>query len=237
LWFKPLLIFHPLRTILTIAPHSPSIDVILAEDQHLVRAGLKLLLEAQNFNVKAEADNPEKLLQYLAKGTHADVIVIDPSLCNANSFELINTLKQSYPETRILIFSIIEQEEHVIQMMESGASAYLLKSITANEMMFAITHVNEGGKYLCSEMSLKLLDNAATRAKTTQPVTGNTSLTKRELEVLVLIADGLTNHEIATRLFTSRRTVEGHRKSLIDKVGAQNTATLIRYAVKRGLVA
>lgn len=226
-----------MRTMLTVSPNAPTIDVILAEDQNIVRTGLKILLEKQNFNVMAEAANPDELIQYLAKGAHADVVVLDPSLCNADSLELIHTLKESYPATLFLIFSIIDREEHVIQMMENGASGYLLKSIGADEMMFAIIHVKAGGKYLCAQMSLKLLDYAAARIKGTKAHPGNVALSKRELEVLVLIADGLTNQEIAGKLFTSRRTVEGHRKNLIEKVGAQNTATLIRYAVKHGLVA
>lgn len=176
------------------------------------------------------------MIWYLAHGTHADVVVLDPSLCNADSVELITMLKQSYPATLILVFSFIDREEHVVQMMRNGASAYVLKSISPDEMMYAIIHIKAGGKYLCAEMSMKLLECAAARVMDPQAHAGKVVLSKRELEVLVLIADGLTNNEIAGKLFTSRRTVEGHRKKLLDKTGVRNTAALIRYAVKHGLV-
>ena len=183
----------------------------------------------------AEAANREELFQHLASSAQPQVIVLAPSIYNADCAELINTLKQSYPANLILVFSHIDREEHVIQMMVSGASGYLLKSISTDEMVFAIRHIKAGGRYLCAEISQKLLESVAAH-KSHKPFFSNIALSKRELEVLALIADGLTNNEIAAKLFTSRRTVEGHRKNLIEKVGAHNTATLIRYAVKHGLV-
>src|SRR5690606_4644350 len=117
-----------------------------------------------------------------------------------------------------------------------GASGYLLKNISSDELIFAIKHVSSGNQYLCSELSIKLLERVTKSSALTPIIDSNIEFSSREVEVLNLIAEGLTNLEMSEKLFLSKRTIEGHRQSLIEKTGSRNTAALIRFAVLNGFV-
>jgi len=138
---------------------------------------------------------------------------------------------------QVIILSMLDDERYVMQAFRAGASGYLLKNITADELTFAIRHVHLDGRYICSELSLRFLDRliAQPNRRQHEAETG-IEFSTRDIEVLTLIANGLTNQEIADKLFTSKRTVEGYRQTLIEKTGARNTAALIRYALKNGLI-
>jgi DNA-binding NarL/FixJ family response regulator len=135
---------------------------------------------------------------------------------------------------------MMDHESFINKMFDAGALAYMLKNTGKEELVHAIRMVANGQKYLSSEISLSLLhklSNNSSKTPAAAPVkTGGSDLSKREIEVLRLIAEGLTNTEIADKLFTSKRTIESHRQSLLEKTLSNNTATLIRYAVLNGLV-
>lgn len=220
----------------TLIPKTEVIKVLLADDHNIVRNGIRILLEKEQFQVVAEASNGREALEKIILGSEAEVILADMNMPEMTGLELVKKVKELHPDRKIIIISMLDNENYVIEAFRSGADGYLLKNIGNEEMVFALKHVANGGKYICSEISIKLLE------KNTSDVTGDRAprtdiaLSKREMEVLALIAEGLTNNEIANKLFTSRRTVEGHRKNLIEKVGARNTATLIKYAIQQGLV-
>ena len=124
-----------------------------------------------------------------------------------------------------------------MQAVGAGASGFLLKNVGEEEMRFAIRHVSAGNLYVCSELMSKFIARVSSIPQEDEnEIKVAIDLSRREIEILLLIAEGLTNNEIAEKLFTSRRTVEGHRQNLLEKTGARNTATLIRFAVRNGII-
>jgi len=214
------------------------LQVILAEDHNIVRNGIRMLLEAdKEITITGEATNGREVLDMLSNGTKADIVLADINMPELDGISLIKQLKLQSPDTRVVILSMLDNEKYVSQAFAEGASGYLLKSVSADELLFSLKHVHVGGKYLCSELSLRLLDKLM--YNTTSPaITANPQIdfSSREIEILHLIAEGLTNNEMSDKLFISKRTIEGHRQSLIEKTGSRNTAALIRFAVLSGIV-
>lgn len=211
------------------------ISILLAEDHNIVRNGIKSLLEKDtDLQVAGEGMNGHEVLQLLAGGAVADIVLADMNMPGMSGLELIAEIKNLYPKIQVVILSMLDHEKYVSQAFNAGACGYLLKNVSADEMIFAIKHVNSGGKYLCSELSFKLLERLIYAPEAPDQV--DIEFSKREMEILNLIAEGLTNTEIADKLFTSKRTVEGHRQSLIDKTGARNTAALIKYSILNGII-
>lgn len=213
------------------------IKVLLAEDHQIVRDGIKSLLEKErDMEVVGEAGNGQEVLDKIAAGLKADVILADMNMPDVGGIVLLQELQKISPNEKVLFLSMFDNDNYVLEALKNGASGYLLKNINREEMAFAIRHVAGGGKYICSEMSYRILSQLSrSRSNVTYrelPV----DLSKREVQILALIAEGLTNSEIAEKLYTSKRTVEGHRQNLIDKTGARNTAALIRYAVKQRII-
>lgn len=213
------------------------INIILAEDHNIVRNGIRSLLEKEpGIKVAGEAANGREALDLLNSGTQADIILADMNMPEMTGVELIKQIQNSYPAVRVVVLSMLDHEKYVYQAFAAGANGYLLKNVTADELVFAIKHVSIGGRYLCSELSFTLLDRLIYAPEISIDGQQGIEFSKREIEVLQLIAEGLTNTEIAERLYTSKRTVEGHRQNLIDKTNARNTAALIRYAIVNGII-
>lgn len=214
------------------------IRIILAEDHQVVRNGIKSLLEKEeDLQVIGEAENGQEVIAYLEGGAKVDIILADINMPEMDGLQLAAKLSDSYPVVKIIILSMMDNENYVIEAFETGVNGYLLKNVDSEEMMFAIRHVDRGNRYLCSEICSKMFNKAIRLMQ--QPLNdklADIEFTPRELEILVLTADGFTNNEIAEKLFTSRRTVEGHRQSLIDKTGVRNTAALIQFAFRAGII-
>jgi len=214
------------------------VNVMLAEDHNIVRNGIKMLLEIdKDISVVAEASNGKEAVRLLQNGDKIDVILADINMPEMDGIQMIGKVLEINPEVKVIILSMLDSEKYVAEAFSEGASCYLLKNISAAELIFSVKHVSHGGKYLCSELSNKLLDRLIQRSNAAY---GGADIRKnfsvREINVLKLIAEGLTNSEMAERLFISKRTVEGHRQTLIDKTGSRNTASLIKYAVLNGIV-
>ena len=150
---------------------------------------------------------------------------------------LIKEVKQLNPAIAVVILSMHDNEKYVLQSFAEEASGYILKSVSSNELIFALRFIASGQKYVCSEIVSKmiatLLENKHFQIDNEK---SEIEFSSRELEILILIAEGYTNLEMAEKLFISKRTVEGHRQALIDKTNSKNTAALIRFAVLRGLI-
>ena len=214
------------------------LHVILAEDHNIVRNGIRMLLEAdKEITITGEAVNGQEVLDMISKGIKADIILADINMPELDGIALIKKLKQVSPEIKVVILSMLDNDKYVSQAFSEGASGYLLKNISANELLFCLKHVQIGGKYLCAELSIRLLDkliyNVGSSANINNP---QIDFSSRQIEILHLIAEGLTNNEMSDKLFISKRTIEGHRQSLIEKTGSRNTAALIRFAVLSGIV-
>jgi len=211
------------------------IKVILAEDHNVVRSGIRVILEQEpDIQVIFEAENGQHVLDFLENGEKPDLILTDLNMPVLDGLGLIRALGKEHP---VLVLSMLDHEQYVIDAIDAGARGYLLKNVGKKEMLFAIRLAADGGTYICAEMSMKILKLLA-ELKDMLPSSGGPvlQLSERENEVLHFIAEGYTNKEMAAKLFTSRRTIEGHRQSLMDKTGSKNTATLIKFAVKNGLV-
>lgn len=215
------------------------ISVLLAEDHNVVRNGIKSLLEKESkLEVVGEVTNGRQALNLLAEGLKVDIILADLNMPEISGIELAAEVKNKYPKVKLIILSMLDHEKYILEAFKAGACGYILKNVTADELVFGIKHVcSSGDRYICSELALRLLDKLLNKPEIViSTETIEIELSKRETEVLTLIAEGFTNQEIADKLFTSKRTVEGHRVNLIDKTNSRNTAALIRYAIVAGLI-
>lgn len=211
------------------------IKILIVGEQTIIREGITSLFTLEGFEVVAQTISFIEALTLLNNGLEADIILADIDLCKESDLQLIKSVKEQSSSHKVVILSSIEEHSYITKCFQNGASAYLLKTVYTDELLFAIQHVNAGNQYICSELIFKTLFKLPLNSKIEydpQP----TEISKRELEVLNLIANGYSSIEISDLLFTSRRTVEGHRQSLIEKFGAKNTAELIRIAVKYGII-
>jgi len=214
------------------------LKVILAEDHNIVRNGIRMLLENEpDFEVIAEATNGREVLDLLEKNTAAELILADINMPVMDGIAMLKAVKASYPDIKVVFLTMLDNEKYIIQAFNEGAWGYVFKSVSSEELIFSLKQVNNGNRYLCTELALTLLDRSLQESTVfrTQPER-NIDFSEREVEVLQLIAEGLTNTEIAEKIFISKRTVEGHRQSLLEKTGSRNTATLIRFAVMQGFI-
>ncbi len=211
--------------------------VLLTEDHNVVRNGIKFLLDKEtDLQVIAEATNAHQTLNLLEEGLQADIILADINMAGINGIEMTAQIKEKFPNIKVVILSMLDNEKYIAEAFKAGAWGYILKNVTATELVFAIKHIcTTNERYICREIALRLLDKLINKPDITDEL-AIIELSKREIEVLALIAEGYTNTEIADKLYTSKRTVEGHRQNLIDKTGSRNTAALIRYAILSGLI-
>ncbi|MBS1782959.1 MAG: response regulator transcription factor [Bacteroidetes bacterium] len=211
-----------------------TIRYLICDDHKIFRQGLKLaLLDDSNLELVGEASNGIELLE-LWKQCKADVILLDIQMPEMDGAETIKHLRAINTEVKIIIISMFEDERFVMHFMEAGANGFLSKNAEPDEIKDAIYAVCAHGIYFNNRVSGSLLRNVA--MKRSKPLAKNIQLTDREMQVLELICKEYTATEIAKEIFLSARTVEGIRSSLIDKFGVRNTAGLVIYAIRHGLV-
>lgn len=215
------------------------INLIVTDDHKIIRDGIKSLLRSeQTIQVVGEAANGNELISLLAT-TPADVVLMDINMPEKDGFETTQYMAEHYPNIKVLVLSMLDHESYVNKIMNAGASGYILKNAGREELCSAIQLVARGIPYICSEVAMDLLKKTHSSAPAPSGLRTDMEtkdLSKREMEVLALIAEGYTNAEIADKLFTSKRTIETHRQNLLEKTNCKNTATLIRYALQRGLI-
>ncbi len=212
-----------------------AIKLFLVEDHALIRGGIKSLLVEEKYAIIGEFDRPRLAFEAIDTGLIPDIIVMDISLPEMNGLEASKYLKTSHPEIKIIILSMHKDEEYVMECLNQDIMGYVIKDSVATEIQEAIDKVNDGTKYFSKEI-IDLALNSHKRKKTRKKELSEINLTKREREVLSLIANGRINNEIAEQLFISERTVEAHRANIMKKMEARNTAELIRKAVEKNLI-
>jgi len=216
------------------------IKILLVEDHMVVRNGIKLLLESQDgFEVVGEASNGKEALQFLSSNPIPDIVLTDISMDEMDGMELLQVLNKQYDSIKVVILSMLNQINYVIEAFESGLAGYLVKNVGYHELLFGLNHIVNGGRYMSEEIAMILLDQVRSGQSYAQipgELQTDFDISERELEVLKLIAEGYTNVEIADKIFLSKRTVEGHRQNLIDKAGVKNTAHLVKFAFERGIL-
>jgi DNA-binding NarL/FixJ family response regulator len=206
------------------------IRVLIIDDHPMVVEGVKALLQGtEGVEVVSTAYDAFSALAFLKTGAAVDVALLDINLPDLSGIELCQKLKQDFPGLKILALSTFKERSYITRMIEQGASGYVLKSISREELLDALAQAHAGRLYMGLEISQILIQAQAARKALP-------ALTNREKEVLACIAEGLTNPQIADKLFVSPLTVDSHRKNLLAKFGVKNTAALVRFAVEQGLV-
>lgn len=213
------------------------INIVLADDHSMIRSGLRKLLEQnEDFKVIKECANGLEVMDFLKTNDKTDMIISDLNMPEMNGLELVQALRKLHPHLKVIILTMYDDLNHVSTVFQSGASAYLLKSSETEELEFAVKMVSKNRKYMGTELIDKLINIQFDSLYQTQAPTNLEQYTERELQVLQLIAEGLTNNEISNKLFLSKRTIEGYRQSLLQKTTQNNTASLIRFAIKNRLI-
>jgi len=211
------------------------ISVIIADDHKIFRDGIISLLENEDgIKVIGEAGNEEELCRQLSV-TLPDLVLMDISMGSTNGIDVTEKIKKNYPGVKILALSMHSESSYILKMLEAGASGYLLKDSGSREMIAAIRTVASGDTYFSQQVSQTLVNKLSGNKKLKEKMAG-VPLTKREIEVLQLIAEEYSNPEIAEKLFISPRTVDTHRRNLLEKLGVKNTAGLVKNAIRLGLI-
>ena len=215
------------------------IKIIIADDHKIIRVGLRGLLEREkDIEVTGEAENADDVLRVLSDQM-ADVILMDIDLGETDGITTTRKIKELYPSIHVLGLTMHEEPQYIIRMLEAGASGYLLKNAGREELLTAIHTVAKGDSYFSQKVSATLLE-AITRQKEipseSKKSETQSPLSDREIEVLRLIAQEYSNGEIAEKLFISIRTVDTHRRNLLEKLQAKNTVGLVKYAIEKGII-
>jgi DNA-binding NarL/FixJ family response regulator len=209
--------------------------IVLADDHTVVRQGLRAVLEAEpGFSVIGEVDNGLDVAKTMER-LKPDVLIVDLMMPGLGGLEVTRQIPQCSPQTRVIVLSMYANEAYVLEALRNGASGYVVKDASAEDLRHAIREVVAGRRYLSPPLSELAIEAYVQKAKAA-PLDPYETLTTREREVLHLAAEGHTNTEIAARLFISPRTVETHRAHLMRKLDLHSQTDLIRYALRRGIL-
>jgi DNA-binding NarL/FixJ family response regulator len=210
------------------------VDIVLADDHQILREGLRNLLHSQpGLEVVGEAANGREAIQLVGR-LSPQLVLMDVSMPDINGIEATRRIARDFPDTKVIALSVHADKHHVDGMIRAGASAYLMKNCAFDELLLAIRSVLQGKTYLSPEVAGMLVDGYL-YTRTGSGGSTSHSLTLREREILRHIAEGLSTREIASRLEVSVKTVETHRRQLMDKLRIHSVAGLTKYAIREGL--
>ena len=211
------------------------ITLILADDHAVVRSGLRMLLDAQSdMRIVGEANNGREALE-LTRSLKPDVILMDIMMPEMNGIEATRRITSEYPDTAVLALTMYEDEQYFLEMLKAGAAGYVPKRAAPDVLVSAIRTVNMGAMFVYPSMAKRLVQEYDKKG-TVDVSTAFDVLTPRELEVLVLIADGLTNIKLGERLEISVKTVDRHRENIMRKLDIHTRIDLVKYAIREGLI-
>ncbi|MEI6122740.1 MAG: response regulator transcription factor [Bacteroidota bacterium] len=214
------------------------IKIILVDDHQIVRDGIKALLtDVDDIDIISEAASYNELREKL-KLQNPDIILMDISLPEVSGLEITKLLSESHPSLKVLILSMYTGEDFIFNAIKSGAKGYLPKNTTRKEIIDAIRAVYNNDEYFSESISSVILKSYVQKAKTSdhKPERMEDRLTIREIEILKHFASGLSNQEIADKLFISIRTVESHKNHIMQKLELKSTVDLIKVAIKNNIV-
>ncbi len=208
--------------------------VLIADDHTMVRESLVKVLEAGgDVEVVAQAADGIEAVEK-AELTRPDIVVTDLSMPRLGGLEVIRRLREKLPDTRVLVLTMHQEDEYVLQAVRAGASGYLVKDSASSELLAAVRSLHAGRGYFGPQASKALAEQMQHPERGGEDPYGR--LTTREREVFHLVAEGLTTKEIARKLGISVKTAENHRSRVLDKLDMRNSAELVRYALRKGLL-
>ncbi|HET6475549.1 MAG TPA: response regulator transcription factor [Thermoleophilia bacterium] len=212
------------------------IKVLLVDDHAILREGVHALLAREpDILVVGEAGDGQEALEQVPR-LKPDVVIMDIVMPRMNGLEATRLIAERHPKSRVLILSMYDDHEYVVQIIQAGASGYVLKRVVTEDLVRAIHEVHAGGSFLYPPIAAKLIGDYLKVTKGERRNGPGEPLTAREREVLKLIADGHTNHAIAEQLGLSRKTVDSHRSNAMRKLDLHDVTEVVKYAIRTGLI-
>ncbi len=214
------------------------IKILLVDDHHIILDGIKLMIQDEpNIEISGIAENGKKALELITE-IKPDVIITDISMPSMNGIQLIELIRESDNDTKIIILSMYATEDYICRAIKAGANAYLTKQdTTKDEIMEAISSTINGDEYYSPAVSKIIMKNYVQKnQKNSGLVVKQNSLTNREKEILILYAEGFSNQEIADKLFISIRTVDAHKNNIMQKFNFKSTVDMVKFAIKNNLI-
>lgn len=213
------------------------IKVMVVDDHAIVRAGVRLLLESQDdLEVVGEAMDGRQAVE-MVRDLKPDVVLMDVAMPGMNGLEATQRIKESFPKVQVLALTMHEDERYFFQILQLGASGYVVKGASPADLLAAVRAVAQGQAYLHPFVAKQLLDDYLKRVEAGEEKDSYDGLSEREREVLRLIAEGKTSRAIADDLVLSVNTVERHRSNIMGKLSLHSRVELIKYAIRKGLIA
>jgi two-component system, NarL family, invasion response regulator UvrY len=209
------------------------IEVLVVDDHAIFRSGLKRLLsDESDMRVADEARNGAEFLTKLRQPQHFNVVLLDISMEGRSGLDLLESVRADFPKLPVLVLSMYPEEQYALTAIRAGANGYVSKDIEAPELIKAIRHVAAGGRYLTASGAQKVLLNI----KHSDDPTPRQKLSAREYQIMLMMINGTSLTEIGEKIYISVKTVSTHRSRILGKLGLDNNAELIRYAVRHGII-
>lgn len=214
-----------------------NIRILLADDHTILRAGLqKLLSEEKDLEIVGEACNGREAVQKVQE-LNPDIVLMDIGMPVMNGMEATKQIKKRNNDVKILVLTMHDNEEYLFQVLQAGASGYVLKKAADSDLVNAIHVVSRGDCFLYPSAAKMVVEDYLDKLKHgREPTSTYDTLTDREREILTLVAEGYTNREIAESLFISVKTVETHKANIMEKLNLHKRAELVRYAIRKGML-
>jgi two-component system response regulator NreC len=211
------------------------IRLLLVDDHVIVRAGLRMLFQAESdMEIVGEVGSGEDAVSAVQQ-LEPDVVIMDVAMPGMGGIEATRRVKEAHPDTAVLALTMHEDEQYFFEMLGAGASGYIPKRAAPDDLVSAIRVVSQGNVFLYPTVARMLVKDYLQRSDS-EPAAGSQPLTAREQEVLVQIAEGYTNRQIAEALYISVKTVDRHRENIMQKINLHSRVELVKYAIDRGLI-
>jgi len=214
----------------------PKTKVLLVDDHAIVREGVRMILSKEaDIDVVGEAADGAQALDIVSK-FRPQVVIMDISMPGMGGIEATHRIRTQYPEIQVLALTMHEDESYVFQLLRAGAAGYVLKRAAAQDLVQAVRAAAKGEAFLYPSVARKVVEDYLRRVETGEDRERYDGLTAREKEILTLIAQGLSNQQIAEKLYISIKTVQTHRAHILEKLGLHDRTELVRYAIRKGLI-
>lgn len=213
------------------------INVLLVDDHNIVKQGLRAILDSHpSITVVSEASDGKEAIEKLEGSLDVNFVIIDINMPVMNGIEATEIITKKFTDIKVLALTMLNEEYHIRKMLKAGADGYILKNSSKDELLNAVTTIAKGEHYFSKEATnIIMMDMVQGTPPVQESHSEEVYLTEREKDILRLIAQEFTNAEIADKLFISVRTVDAHRRNLLQKIGARNTAGLVVYAIEHKL--